>query len=71
MTEALDRAAAFVDAVGQRHGGQAVVLVTHCDIIRALLCREHGRSLDEILSFEAGPASVTRLAGGAPRKVAA
>ena len=71
MAEALDRAAAFVDAVGQRHGGQAVVLVTHCDIIRALLCREHGRSLDEILSFEAGPASVTRLAVGAPRKVAA
>nr|WP_294170836.1 histidine phosphatase family protein [uncultured Sphingomonas sp.] len=71
MTEALDRAAAFVDEVGQRHGGQTVVLVTHCDIIRALLCREHGRSLDDILRFEAGPASVVRLSVGAPRKAAA
>jgi probable phosphoglycerate mutase len=71
MTEALHRAAAFVDEVGQRHEGQTAVLVTHCDIIRALLCREHGRSLDDILSFEADPASVARLAVGAARKAAA
>lgn len=71
MAEAQDRAAAFVDEVGQRHGGQTVVLVTHCDIIRALLCREHGRSLDDILGFEAEPASVARLAVGARRKAAA
>ena len=71
MAEARDRAAAFVDEVGQRHPQQTVVLVTHCDIIRALLCREHGRSLDDILSFEAEPASVARLAVGARRKAAA
>jgi probable phosphoglycerate mutase len=71
MAEALARAAAFVDEVGQRHEGQTAVLVTHCDIIRALLCREHGCSLDDILSFEAEPASVVRLTVGAIRKAAA
>jgi broad specificity phosphatase PhoE len=71
MAEALDRAAAFVDEVGQRHRGRTVVLVTHCDIIRALLCREHGRSLDEILGFEVAPASVTKMTVSASHKAAA
>ena len=57
--------------MARRHPGQSVALVTHCDIIRALLCRENGRSLDDILSFEAGPASVTRLTAGASNRAAA
>lgn len=71
MGEALARAARFVHEVAARYDGQTIALVTHCDIIRALLCREHGRSLDDILSFEAGPASVTRLIVCGSEKVAA
>ena len=62
MGEVLNRASDFIDGVSERHSGETVLLVTHCDVIRALLCKEHGRSLDEILSFEAPPASLTVLA---------
>ena len=61
MGEAQARAVAFAIEASAAHDGE-VALVTHCDIIRALLCWEARRSLDEILSFDAPPASVTRLA---------
>jgi broad specificity phosphatase PhoE len=60
MAQAQARAVSFAFEVAARHDG-TVVLVTHCDIIRALLCWQERRSLDDILSFEAGPASVTQL----------
>lgn len=71
MVEAQDRAIAFLQTVNARHDGEQVAIVTHCDIIRALLCWQEGRSLDAILSFEAGPASVTRLSLGGSAKAAA
>jgi broad specificity phosphatase PhoE len=71
MGEALERASAFIESVSERHSGETILLVTHCDIIRALLCQEHGRSLDDILSFEAPPASLTILAPSTRHKVAA
>lgn len=61
MGEAQARAVAFAIEAAARHEG-AVVLVTHCDIIRALLCWQERRSLDDILSFDAAPASVTPFA---------
>lgn len=70
MAEAVDRAGALLDDLQRRHDGEQVVLVTHCDIIRGLLCRIEGRSLDDILSFDAEPASVTRVEFG-DRKMAA
>lgn len=60
MAEAQARAVAFAIEASARHEG-AVVLATHCDIIRAVRCWQERRSLDDILSFEAGPASVTAL----------
>jgi broad specificity phosphatase PhoE len=60
MAEAQARAVSFAFEAAARHDG-AVVLVTHCDIIRGLLCWQERRSLNDILSFEAGPASVTEL----------
>ncbi|HVF84287.1 MAG TPA: histidine phosphatase family protein [Sphingomicrobium sp.] len=60
MREAQARAVAFAIQASAAHAGE-VALVTHCDIIRALLCWQERRSLDEILHFEAGPASVTRM----------
>lgn len=60
MAEAQARAVAFAIGVAAAHEGD-VLLVTHCDIIRALLCWQERRSLNHILSFEAGPASATSL----------
>lgn len=71
MVEAQDRAIAFLQTVDGRHNGEQVAIMTHCDIIRALLCWQEGRSLDAILSFEAGPASVTCFSLGGSAKAAA
>jgi broad specificity phosphatase PhoE len=65
MAGAQDRAWAALTAVAERYSGAVVAVVTHCDIIRALVCRVLGLSLDRILSFDADPASVTRLQVGA------
>ena len=71
MAEAVDRAAGMIDELARRHDGEQIALVTHCDIIRGLLCRAHGRSLDEILTFDVQPASVTTLRLGDAERAAA
>lgn len=71
MTEAVDRALSLLRALDERHAGGRVVAVTHCDIIRALLCWRDGRSLDRILSYEAEPASVTPFDLGRRARAAA
>lgn len=64
MTEAQQRALGHVEAIGRGEPGRAVALVSHCDIIRAVLCGVMGLSLDNILKFEIDPASVSRLSVG-------
>ena len=64
MTGAQDRAWLALTAVAEQYSGALVAVVTHCDIIRALVCRVLGLSLDRILSFDADPASVTRVQVG-------
>lgn len=64
MSEAQERAWRFLEEAARRHSGERIALVTHCDIIRAVVARVLGLSLDGILSFDADPASVTRLAVG-------
>mgnify|MGYP002777041764 CR=1 FL=1 len=64
MAEAQERAWRFVQSAARRHDGETIALVTHCDIIRALVACVLGLSLDHILSFDTDPASVTRLAVG-------
>lgn len=61
MGEAQRRAVKFVLSMAGRHDGRQVALITHCDIIRALLCWSEGRSLDTILDREVDPASVRRI----------
>lgn len=62
MVAAQARAVAHVDRV-VRSGG-TVALVSHCDIIRAIVAHVLGLSLDRILSFDIDPASVTTLVAG-------
>lgn len=64
MAEAQERAWRFVQSASRQHDSETMALVTHCDIIRALVARVLGLSLDRILSFDTDPASVTRLAVG-------
>jgi probable phosphoglycerate mutase len=59
-----DRAEAFVSETAARHRGQTVVLVSHADVIRALVCRVLGLTFANFGRFEIGPASITRLLFG-------
>ncbi len=64
MAQAQDRAWLALTALSERYSGALLAVVTHCDIIRALVARVLGLSLDRILSFDVYPASVTRLVVG-------
>lgn len=64
MAEAAARLEDHLRHLARTRRGERLALVTHCDMIRALVLRIEGRSLDDILSFEVAPASVTRLEAG-------
>jgi broad specificity phosphatase PhoE len=64
MAEAVDRAAAALEAIAAGHDGDAIACVSHCDIIRGLIARYIGLPLDNMLRFDTDPASVSRLALG-------
>lgn len=65
MGEAVDRAMAFLSEAAGRHEGEAIVALTHCDIIRGIIARCLGLSLDNVLRFDIDPASVSQVALGA------
>jgi probable phosphoglycerate mutase len=48
-------------AVALQHPGGAVAMITHCDIIRAIVAGVLGLSLDHILRFDIAPAGVSRV----------
>ncbi|NTZ43639.1 histidine phosphatase family protein [Altererythrobacter sp. SALINAS58] len=64
MKAAQDRVRAHVAAMARDYRGKTLVMVTHCDIIRALVAAILGLTLDNILRFDVGPASVTRVEAG-------
>ncbi|WP_267393350.1 histidine phosphatase family protein [Sphingomonas sp. GC_Shp_1] len=64
MAEAQARATGFAAAVAARHDGEAVALVSHCDVIRAVLAGYLGLPLDQALRFDIDPASVSRVSVG-------
>lgn len=61
MVAAQQRAWAHIERTARENPGGAVAMVTHCDVIRAVVVRVLGLSLDNIHDFEIGPASVSRL----------
>lgn len=61
MREAVDRAFAFLLEAAAEHDGQAIVALTHCDIIRGVIARCLGLSLDNLLRFDVDPASVSQV----------
>jgi len=65
MAEAVDRAFAFLLEAANNHDGEALVALSHCDIIRGVIARCLGLSLDNILRFDIDPASVSQVLLGA------
>lgn len=67
MAAVQDRACRAVETWRGRHPDATVVAVSHADVIKAVVCRFLGLSLDRHDAFEIGPASLTTLvawAGG-------
>jgi probable phosphoglycerate mutase len=62
MSEVADRIWAHAAALAARRPGERIALVSHCDVIRALVATCLGLSLDHLLRFEVAPASVSRIA---------
>lgn len=64
MTDAVGRAVAHLDALGRPDRSGAIVCVSHSDIIRGVVARYLGLSLDRMLSFDVDPGSITSLVVG-------
>jgi ribonuclease H / adenosylcobalamin/alpha-ribazole phosphatase len=64
MAEATDRAFAFLSEAAAEHDGETIVALSHCDIIRGIIARCLGLSLDNLLRFDVDPASVSRVSVG-------
>jgi probable phosphoglycerate mutase len=64
MAEAADRIGSHVDHLTRTRDGEGIALVTHADMIRGFVARVLGLSLDNLLRFEIGPASVSRIEAG-------
>lgn len=64
MIDAQSRIVRHIDAVAARFAGEAIALVSHCDMIRAAIAHYLGLSLDTLLRFEIDPGSVSRLVVG-------
>lgn len=59
--EAQARATTAVYELAERHGDDAVVAVSHADVIRGILCHLLGLSLDLQHRLEIDPASITTV----------
>jgi probable phosphoglycerate mutase len=64
MVEAQARAWAHVERAALASPGATIAMVSHCDVIRALVSQVLGLSLDHYGRFDIDPASCTRLAVG-------
>lgn len=64
MEAAQARAAGFVRHAAARFPGKRLAMISHSDIIRAILCDFLRLSLDSILNFEVAPLSLSRISAG-------
>ena len=60
MSAATARTAALIDRLGA-DGGEPVLCVSHCDIIRGVVCHYLGLTLDNILRFSVDPGRICWL----------
>ena len=64
MAAAQDRAWSHCVRAALGAPGSVLAMVSHCDVIRAVLARVLGLSLDGLLAFEIAPASLSRIEVG-------
>ncbi|MET1756648.1 histidine phosphatase family protein [Novosphingobium sp. RD2P27] len=64
MAAAQERAWSHIERTALASPNATIAMVTHCDIIRAVVARVLGLSLDHYGRFDVDPASCTRLAVG-------
>jgi broad specificity phosphatase PhoE len=64
MAEAQARIVGYMAGVAAAEDGVVVALVTHSDMIRAAVAYALGLPLDNLLRFDVGPASVSRMVIG-------
>ncbi|WP_245942065.1 histidine phosphatase family protein [Sphingomonas gilva] len=64
MAAAQARAVAHIEDVSRAHPERTVAMVTHCDIIRAVVAHILGLSLDAIHRFDVAAASISRIVAG-------
>jgi len=64
MAQAQHRAWTHVESTARLYAGKIVAMVSHCDVIRAVVAQVLGLSLDHYGRFDVDPASITRLAVG-------
>ncbi|MBB5692570.1 histidine phosphatase family protein [Muricoccus pecuniae] len=62
MAEAQSRALAELERLRARHAGETVAVVTHGDVIKAVLAHHLGLRLNGIHRFEIAPASISAVA---------
>ncbi|MFC0410736.1 histidine phosphatase family protein [Roseomonas elaeocarpi] len=62
MAEVQQRALAALAQLVADHPGGRVAVVSHCDVIKAVLAAHLGMSLNDYMRFEIDPASVSTLA---------
>lgn len=61
MADAVARIAGHVARLAAERLGASIAMVSHSDMIRGLIARCLGLSLDNLLRFEIGPASISRV----------
>jgi broad specificity phosphatase PhoE len=61
MADVQRRVAACIGRASERFGEEAVVLVSHADVIKAAVCHVLGLSLEHWGRFEIAPASITTI----------
>ena len=64
MVQAQARAWRHIESAAAAMPERTIAMVTHCDIIRAVVAKVLGLTLNHIHRFDIGPASVSRLAVG-------
>lgn len=64
MLAVQERAWTHVTDTARMCGNATIAMVSHCDVIRALIARALGLSLNNLLRFDIAPASVSRLTIG-------
>ena len=64
MGEAQGRIIAVLDRLARDGDGAVIAVVSHSDMIRAAVAHVLGLPLDNLLRFDIGPASITRIVWG-------